>query len=447
MHTSLDGFTGTIITPDSPDYAAAARTALAGAAPALVLRPKDVADVQRAVRFAAASDRPLAVRGGGHSAAGLSTLDDGIVIDLGALDAVELLPERRVRVGGGALWRQVAEALAPHGLAISSGDTADVGVGGLTLSGGIGWLVRRHGLTLDHLRAVELVTAGGEVLRADEQQHADLFWALRGGGGAYGVVTSFEFEAQPAERFAFATLTFPAGGADRVVPAWRRAMRVAPNEISSTLVLANPLAGGREAPIQVTVARCDGGDVDDVLNALRAAAAPLTEDVRVLPYAEILHDGQELPAGLRVALRSGFVGDSDADAAVEAVVDMAAQEQPAAITLHALGGAFGAIPADATAFAHRDAVLMVSTFAVAPAPAYDGLLARMADLWRPLVPLTDGAYANSLDGSAADAVASVYPQTTRARLGEIKRVYDPVNLFSRTFAPAPAPAPAPELAR
>ncbi|WP_406248526.1 FAD-binding oxidoreductase [Microbacterium sp. M] len=445
MHTAddlLDGFTGTIITPESPGYAQAARTALGTAEPAIVLRPTDVADVQRAVRFAAASDRPLVVRGGGHSAAGLSTADDAIVIDLSALDTVELLAERRVRVGGGALWRQVADALAPHGLAISSGDTADVGVGGLTLSGGIGWMVRRHGLTLDHLRAIELVTADGEALRADEREHADLFWALRGGGGAYGVVTAFEFDARLAPQFTFATLTFPADRADRVAQAWAHFMRTAPREISSTLVLANPLAGGREAPIQVALARCDGGDVGDALRTLGAASTPLTEDVRVLPYPGILHEGQELPAGLRVALRSGFVSEAESDAAVEAVVLMAAEEQPAAITLHALGGAFGAIPAAATAFAHRHAALMVSTFAVAPAPAYDGLLARMADLWRPLVPLTDGAYANSLDGSAADAVASVYPQSTRARLAKVKSLYDPANLFSRTFAPAPAPAPA-----
>ena len=440
MHTLLDGFTGTIISPESPDYAQAARAVLAIAEPAVVLRPADAADVQRAVRFAAASDRPLVVRGGGHSAAGLSTADDAIVIDLRALDAVELLAERRVRVGGGALWRNVVRTLAPHGLVISSGDTADVGVGGLTLSGGIGWLVRRHGLTLDHLRAVELVTADGEVLRADPQQHADLFWALRGGGGAYGVVTAFEFEAQSAAHFTFGTLTFPADAAERVVPAWAHAMRTAPQEISSTLDLASPLAGGREAPIQVILAGCDGTGLDEVLTALRAAAGPLTERIEVLPYAEILHEGQELPAALRVALRNGFVADSEADAAVDAVVRLASTDQPAAITLHALGGAFSAVPADATAFAHRRAALMVSTFAVAPAPAYDALLARIDELWLTLLPFTDGAYANSLDGTAEESVAAVFPERTRTRLAEVKSVYDPTNLFSRTFAPAPGPA-------
>jgi len=436
----LADFTGAIVTPDSSDYPQAARTALAFAEPALILRPVDVADVQRAVRFAAASDLPLAVRGGGHSAAGLGTIDAGVVIDLGAIDSVEMLGDRRVRVGGGALWRQVAEVLAPHGLVISSGDTAEVGVGGLTLSGGIGWLVRQHGLALDHLRAAELVTADGSVLRVDDFHHADLFWALRGGGGAYGVVTAFEFEAQPTPQVTFASLTFPAEQARQIVPAWTRYMRTAPDAISSTLVLSNPFNGGVDAPIEATFSRCDAGAVDDALAAMRSAGAPLTEHVSRVPYAETLHQGNELPAGLRIALRNGFVSAASADAAADAVADIAATEQPASIVVHSLGGAFGRIPAEATAFAHRDAELMVSTFAAAPESAYEALRARMDGVWQTLSRFTDGAYANSLDGTAADAVASVYPESTRNRLAEIKGSYDPSNVFSRTFAPSPESA-------
>lgn len=433
----LEDFTGAIITPESSDYPQAARTALAFAEPRVILRPDDVADVRRAVRFATASGLPLAVRGGGHSAAGLSTVDDGVVIDLVALDSVELLDGRRVRVGGGAVWRQVAETLAPHGLVISSGDTADVGVGGLTLSGGIGWLVRQHGLTVDHLRAVEIVTASGEVVIADEARHPELFWALRGGGGAYGIVTAFEFETQRAPRFTIASLTFRADQADQVVPAWTRFMRTAPQAISSTLVLSNPFTGGVDAPIEVTFARCDAAAVDDALTALHSAGTPLTEDVEQLPYAEILHEGNELPTGLRIALRNGFVGTACADAAADAVVRIAGDAQPASIVLHSLGGAFGQTPPEATAFAHRDAELMVSTFAAAPDAAYEELRARMDEIWSTLAPLTGGAYANSLDGTATDAVASVFPESTRRRLAEIKHVYDPGNLFSRTFAPGP----------
>lgn len=433
----LEDFTGAIIAPESSDYPQAARTALAFAEPALILRPHDVADVQRAVRFAASSDLPVVVRGGGHSAAGLSTIDAGIVIDLGALDSVETLDDRRVRVGGGALWRHVVEALAPHGLVISSGDTADVGVGGLTLSGGIGWLVRQHGLALDHLRAVEIVTASGDTLIADETSHADLFWALRGGGGAYGVVTAFEFEAQPAAQFTFASLTFPAERAEQLVPAWVRYMRAAPLAISSTVVLSNPFSGGVDAPIEVTIARCDAGTVDDAVAALRSTVAPLTEDVKQLLYAEILHPGNELPAGVRIALRNGLVRSESADAAANAVARIAVEGQPGSIVLHSLGGAFGQPSSDSTAFAHRGAELMVSTFAAAPQAAFEGIRARMDQVWQTLSPFTDGAYANSLDGTAKDAVASVYPERTRRRLADIKRTYDPTNLFSRTFVPSP----------
>lgn len=433
----LEDFAGAIITPNSSDYPQAARTALAFAEPTLILRPVDVADVQRAVRFAAASDVPVVVRGGGHSAAGLSTIDAGIVIDLGALDSVETLDDRRVRVGGGALWRHVVEALAPHGLVISSGDTADVGVGGLTLSGGIGWLVRQHGLTLDHLRAVEIVTASGDTLIADETNHADLFWALRGGGGACGIVTAFEFEAQPAAQFTFASLTFPAERAEQLVPAWVGYMRTAPRAISSTMVLSNPFTGGVDAPVEVTFARCDAGAVDEALAALHDAGAPLTEDVKQLPYAEILHAGNELPAGMRIALRNGFVRSESADAAASAVARVAVEGQPGSIVLHSLGGAFGQPSTDSTAFSHRGAELMVSTFAAAPQSAFREIGARMDQAWQTLSPFTDGAYANSLDGTDPGAVASVYPESTRRRLAEIKQTYDPSNLFSRTFVPSP----------
>jgi len=433
----LEEFTGAIITPESSDYPQRARTALAFAEPALILRPADVADVLRAVRFAAASALPLVVRGGGHSAAGLSTVDDGIVIDLAALDTVELLGDRRVRVGGGALWRQVADALTPHGLVISSGDTADVGVGGLTLSGGIGWLVREHGLTLDHLRAVEVVTASGDIVIADETRHAELFWALRGGGGAFGIVTAFEFEAQLAPLFTFASLAFPAELAEQIVPRWTRFMRTAPRAISSTVALSNPFAGGIDAPIDVTFVRCDAADVDDALAALCDAGAPLAQSVKQLPYAEMLEDGNELPAGLRIALRNGFVGAASADAAADAVARIAREAQPASIVLHSLGGALADASTGATAFAHRDAELMVSTFAAAPDAAYEAVRARMDEIWATLASFTDGAYANSLDGMATDAVAAVFSEPTRRRLAQIRHAYDPTNLFSRTFAPAP----------
>lgn len=433
--TELAAFAGEIITPESDGYGEASRNALTAGAPAVILRPADAADVQRAVRFAASSGRRIAVRGGGHSAAGLSTVDGGIVIDLRALDGVEVLAENRVRVGGGALWRQVAEALGPHGLAISSGDTADVGVGGLTLSGGIGWMVRRHGLTLDHLRRVELVTAGGDILDVDGSQHPELFWALRGGGGGYGIVTAFEFQAEPVTDVSSALLTFPAEQAPQIVAAWTVHMRTAPFEVGSTLVLADPLTGGANAPVQITLIRCDGEDLGESVAALAAAGSALSVDQRRMPYADVLHPGAELPAELTASVRNAFVAPHHADDAAAAVARSASEQQPAAFILHSLGGAFAQVPSEATAFAHRSAELMVTTFAVCPADAVAAVRARLDQLWSRLTPHVDGAYANSLDGSSAAAIDAVFPDDALARLAAVKETYDPANLFRRHFGP------------
>lgn len=433
LAAQLADFAGEAITPTSDDYETASRTALGAGSPALILRPVDTSDVQRAVRVAGASGLPLAVRGGGHSAAGFSTVDDGIVIDLRALSTVEVIEDNRVRVGGGATWRQVLEVLAPLGLAISSGDTADVGVGGLTLSGGIGWMVRQHGLTLDHLRAVEIVTAGGEVLVADVERHAELFWALRGGGGAYGVVTAFEFEAQPMNDLAFAELTFPAEQAPQVVSGWAALMRTAPHAINSTVTLANALVGGRRAPIQMVLVRSDGQELGDRVDAMRALGTPIAVDVRSVPYAELLKPGVDLPAGLRASVRNGFIGRHNVDAAAAVAARIAGEEQPATLILHSLGGAFSEVPMDSTAFAHRYAELMVTTFAVGTDDATTAIRARLDDVWSDFEPFVDGSYANSLDGSASEAIASVYPESTLTRLTAVKDVYDPMNLFARNF--------------
>ncbi|GAB2621934.1 FAD-binding oxidoreductase [Pseudactinotalea suaedae] len=433
LEQQLDGFTGPIITPDSPDYDAAARTPLASSSPALVLRPRDVADAQRAVRAAAASGLPVAVRGGGHSFAALGTVDDGVVIDLGALSSVEVLDGGRVRVGGGATWGEVVRALAPHGLAISSGDTASVGVGGLTLSGGIGWMVRAHGLTLDRLVAAEVVTAAGEVLTASSTSHPDLFWALRGGGGGVGVVTAFELQAAELTTVTFGTLTFPAAEAAQVVGGWAAHLRTAPRELTSAVRLANPFAGGPDAPVEVTVCAI-GEDAASLVAPLRGLGTLQSDTVAVQAYGDILEEGHVLPAGLRLAVRNGLVPPESADAAVAEVVAIAAEPQPTAIVLNSLGGALADVGADETAFAHRRAELMLSTFAGGPAPAFDGILAGVESVWARLTPHVDGAYANFLDGSSPEVQASARPEATRRRLEQVRASYDPAALFARRSA-------------
>ncbi|MFF1572445.1 FAD-binding oxidoreductase [Leifsonia sp. NPDC058292] len=437
MPESLDllrrEFTGSIAQPGDPEYETARRTAIATGAPTAVLRPADVADVQRAVTFSAGSGLPLAVRGGGHSFAGLGTVDAGIVIDLAALNAVDVGDDGVVRVGGGATWGAVAAALAPRGLVLSSGDTASVGVGGLTLSGGIGWMVRRHGLALDSLLAVEVVTADGAVVPADRERHPDLFWAVRGGGGAFGVVTRFDFQAHPGGDLWFGTITFPASEAAAVLAGWAEHMRTAPDELSSTVKLANPFTGGAEAPVELVVA-FDGDETaaTAAIDPLRRLGTVLSDGVARCAYSDILEPGAVLPPGLRLAVRNAFVEQASAPATLALLADIAAEQQPAVITIHALGGAFARVPADSTAFVHRAAALMVTTFAGGPDAVMDRAEPALAGLWKRIAPLTSGAYANFLSTATAADAAAVYPADTASRLATVKAMYDPHDLFART---------------
>jgi len=245
------GFNGDIIEPGVAEYEAASRTILVPGSPAFVLRPKSAGDVRAAVRFSAGTGLPLAVRGGGHGFPGFGTNDGGVVIDLSALSGVEVVDaeRHRVRIGGGATWGQVAPALAAHGLAISSGDTKSVGVGGLTLSGGIGWKVRKYGLALDNLLAVEIVTADGSLLYASADENPELFWAVRGGGGNVGIVTAFDFQAHPTTDVFYGTISFPAAEAPTVLQGWAEYLRTAPEELTSVVDFANPFAGGPQAPV------------------------------------------------------------------------------------------------------------------------------------------------------------------------------------------------------
>jgi len=244
-------FGGDIIEPGGAEYESARRSVLVSGSPTQVLRPKSGADVQAGVRFAAEAGLVLSVRGGGHSFPGFGTNDEGGVIDLSRLANVEIIDDERhlVRIGGGATWGQVAEVLAPHGLAISSGDTKSVGVGGLTLTGGIGWKVRKYGLALDSVVAAEVVTADGALVRASAQEHPELFWAIRGGGGNFGIVTAFKFAAHPTTDVFYGRIAFPAAEAGTVLQGWADHLRTAPEELTSTASFANPFAGGPQAPV------------------------------------------------------------------------------------------------------------------------------------------------------------------------------------------------------
>ena len=333
-------FRGDIIEPGAAEYESASGSVLASGSPAYVLRPRTVGDVQAGVRFAASSGLLLSVRGGGHDFAGFGTNDGGVVIDLSRLANVEIIDKERhrVRIGGGATWGQVAAALAPDGLAISSGDTKSVGVGGLTLTGGIGWKVRKHGLALDNVAAAEVVTANAQVLPASAQQNPELFWAIRGGGGNFGIVTAFEFLAHPTTDVFFGKITFPASEAATVLRGWADYMRTAPEDLTSVVDFANPFAGGPQAPVEIHVA-FDGDDPQPAAQAIdpiRRLGTVTGDDVALQPYEDTLADGAAPPPGIQFAARSAFADEDSVPEVLQVLAEVRTSEQSPFITVRSV---------------------------------------------------------------------------------------------------------------
>jgi FAD/FMN-containing dehydrogenase len=435
LETLRRDFGGDIIEPGGAEYESASRTVLASGSPAHVLRPKSAGDVQAGVRFAASAGLSLSVRGGGHGFAGFGTNDGGVVIDLSNLADVEIIDKERhlVRIGGGATWGEVASALGPHGLAISSGDTKSVGVGGLTLTGGIGWKVRKYGLALDNVVTAEVVTANGEVVHASAQESPELFWAIRGGGGNFGIVTAFEFAAHPTTDVFFGKITFPASQAATVLQGWADYMRTATEELTSSAVFANPLAGGSDAPVEIYVA-FDGDDLefaDQAIDPIRRLGAVIGDDIALKPYSDTLEDGGAPPPGIQFVARSAFVDRESVPGIVHILAEARASERSPVIAVRSVGGAVSRVPDGATAYVHRQAELMLVTITVGPKPVVEAARPALETIWGKLAPYVNGAYANFLTSATEEDAAAIYPAQTYKRLAAVKRRYDPRNLFAR----------------
>lgn len=401
------------------------------------LTPATRAEVGDAVVFARRRGLQIAVRGGGHGLLGRDTSDGGVVIDLHRLDQVQVLDadRRLVRIGGGATWGRVDAALRPLGWAISSGDTAGVGVGGLTLGGGIGWLVRRHGLAIDALAAARVVLADGSTVTASATQHTDLFWALRGGGGNFGVVVDFDFVAAEVGVAHFGEISYRADPSS-VLRAWRTAMRWAPRELTSALVLP-PLAidGAPTATVTFCVTGCDVAQADAAIEPLLDLGPVTRATIEERAYGEVLTPGAPLPPGRRLVARNTLVHRLDAGVC-RAVEDFRIAAPATSLVIRSLGGAFGDIPRDATAFAHRDAEAMV--LAMSLASAQDDAAEEALDAaWSGLAARGSGVYLNFQGRASAADLAAAYPPATYARLVEVKRRYDPQNVFRRNHNVAP----------
>ncbi|APU15739.1 MULTISPECIES: FAD-binding oxidoreductase [Actinoalloteichus] len=401
--------------------------------PEVIVRCTGADDVRAAIGFARAHELPISVRSGGHSNAGFSTDHGGLVIDLSPVDEVRLLDSQRnvVRLGSGARWGRVAKVLGEHGLVISAGDTSTVGVGGLLLGGGIGWLVRRFGLALDNVVAAEVVTAAGHVLRASATENPELFYGIRGGGGNFGVVISFDVLAQESAGVHFGTISYPAEEAADVVTGWAAYLRTAADELTATVGVFPPFDG---VPPPVTITVCYAGS--DTTEA-RKAIAPLCElgtvqstDVRPMPYAEVLGEPSRLPAGWQPMVRSAFAPVADR-AFVETVLNGARQFPMLYVEFRSMGGAVRRVAEGTTAFAHRDEDVMFFTTHLGGPADHDAIRPEFDEFWRTLAPFSTGAYSGFLSEVTEDDVAAIYPSATRARLAALKAVHDPENAFRR----------------
>ena len=429
---------GRVITPADADYDQA-RTVAAGHIdrhPAAIVQVADAGDVASVIRFAGERGIELAVRCGGHSGAGHSVTEGGIVIDLRDMKAIDIDADAStVWAEGGNTAREVSEAAWKHGLAVGFGDTGSVGIGGLTTGGGVGYLVRKHGLTIDSLLAAEIVTANGQLLHVDRETHPDLFWAIRGGGGNFGVVTRFQYTLQPLPAFVGGMLLLPA--TPETIAGFIAANEAAPEELSAiaNVMPAPPMPflpeelHGKLSIFAIMAYAGDEEAAGPVLAPFRALAEPMADMVKASPYPEIYppEDESYRPTA---AAKTMFIDRVDLDTARTIVEHLNASDASVRVAqLRVLGGAMARVPAEATAFAHRSSPIMVNLAAFWEGDDRPVREAWVDEFMAALDQGDHGAYVNFLGDEGLARVQDAYPAATYQRLAQIKARYDPTNLF------------------
>jgi FAD/FMN-containing dehydrogenase len=434
-----DEFDGRVIAPGDPDYDQARAPFYGGVdrRPAVIIRPADAAGVARVVALARDSGLDLAVRSGGHSPAWHSVNDGGIVLDLGAMKALD------IDVDGRTAWAQTGltageytTATHAHGLATGFGDTGSVGIGGITLSGGVGYLVRKYGLTIDDLLAAEVVTADGQELHIDDDSHPELFWAIRGGGGNFGVATRFRFRLHPLDQVLGGMLFLPA--TPEVLAGFIAAADAAPEELSGIvnvmpappMPMVPPELHGQLVIMAMLVWAGPVEDGQAAVAPFRALATPLADMVAPMPYPGIYPPEDEAfhPTAIGHTM---FVDAIDLPVAETILEYLRSSDAPMRVAqLRVLGGAMARVPADATAFAHRGSKIMVNVAAFYQGPDDQPVRQAWVDEFAAALQQGDqGAYVGFLGDEGEVRVHQAYPPATWERLAAVKARYDPGNLF------------------
>lgn len=411
--------------------------------PALIVRCAGVADVIQAVRFARETQMPLSVRSSGHNVTGCAVCDGGMMIDLSLLKGIHVDPIRQIaRAQPGVHWGEFDHETQAFGLATTGGRISTVGIAGVTLGGGYGWLMRKCGLTIDNLRAVDIVTAAGEFVTASATENTDLFWGIRGGGGNFGIVTSFEYQLHPIGPLVTGGWTYyPATQARELLCFYRDFMRTAPDELST---LFNFLSAPPPAPFVpahlrhtpvVAIAVCHVGSLEAAqqdLAPLRNVCQPLIDLIKPMRYTRLqrLFDAAGV-FGHQVCTKSGHLSDLS-DGAIDTLVKHATQiTSPLSIVmLSSLGGAVARVGEHDTAFSYRQTAFDYAIDSVWDAPTEaERHLQWTNEFWQAMQPYSMGAYVNELDQAGAARVREAYTPATYTRLVALKNKYDPENLF------------------
>ena len=430
-----DSLRGALLLPGQPGYDEARRVLNASIDkhPALVVQPSGAADVRTAVTFARQHNMLLAVKCGGHSYAGKSTCEGGMQIDLSRFRAVRIDPDARIAyVAGGSLLGELDHEAMSVGLVTTAGTVSHTGVGGLTLGAGFGRLARRFGLALDNVRGVDIVTADGRLLHASAEENPELFWGVRGGGGNFGVVTTFEFALHPMSRQVIGgEIVFPISRARELLDFFANYSPGAPDDLYCDAVMSAP-PGGKDGVFLIEVCYSGpAGDADRVLAPLRKLGKPLKDSIKPVDYVQLQRSGDRTdPRNEGQYLKSGFIDDFP-PGLVTALMD-GFQPDPGRSTtvfFQHSGGAIGRVAPDATAFPHRRSKL--NMFAVVTWPMDSDAaphITYVKDYWARLQPFTDGYYTNEVAFEPQRQVDENY-QGNIGRLTELKNKYDPTNLF------------------
>jgi FAD/FMN-containing dehydrogenase len=428
---------GTVILPDEAAFDEARRVwnGMIDRRPALIVRSRGVADVLAAVRFAVDHGLPIAVRGGGHNVAGTAVADGALVVDLSLMKGIRVDPATQtVWVEGGVTWAELDFETQAFGLATTGGAISTTGIGGLTLGGGIGWLMRMHGLACDNLLAANVVTADGNLRTASETENPDLFWGIRGGGGNFGVITAFKFQLHPLPPIMAGPILYPLEAGREVLRMYRDVAPTLPDEVICNFgMMTSPEGAKMVALLPAYFGSLEAGAV--ALAPLRGFGAPAADLMGPMPYRSLqtMFD-PAFPPGIRNYWKAGLFHELT-DGAIDALVEtFAAAPSPRNVVLiEQLGGAVGRRAAGDTAFAHRSAPYNVVITAGWEDPAEDGAnIAWTRSMWSVLEPSSAGGvyvnYLNAPDMEGSNRIRAAYGPNYE-RLVELKRTYDPENHF------------------